>query len=369
MRCTMLRPTLPTALAALALASNLATQAAPQFALKGLDPVALCRGEELAGRDDLTFYQGRFRYRFADAENAAVFGKDPERYCIQLGGGCGRMGPLSGVGDPERFAVHDGHIYIFASDSCRKGFLAAPEDHLELPDPIAEGSAEQATRADELLDRAVTAAGGAETLRAIRTLHLRVDREQEHQGRKIATGEALVLGAGASIRSDSWWDGYTNMLVTVDTRLGFGREREDADADPITWNLAPAQILALRKIALREPTALLALRGRRGFVAFAGAERELDGHTVVDLTTSFAGVTTTWSIDPKSGHILAASYRGRLGMSPLGAVTMQFSDFREVDGITLPFVRTARFGERDAQTRTWTSVAVNAAADRDAFRR
>ena len=32
----------------------------------------------------------------------------------------------AGSGDPDRFAVHEGRIYIFATGNCRESFLASP---------------------------------------------------------------------------------------------------------------------------------------------------------------------------------------------------------------------------------------------------
>jgi hypothetical protein len=69
---------------------------------------------------------------------------EPERFAVQMGGGCGRMGPLSGSCSPERFAVHDGRIDIFASDAWgatttldgqRDESLSGPVDALEV-DPV-----------------------------------------------------------------------------------------------------------------------------------------------------------------------------------------------------------------------------------------
>ena len=95
-----------------------------------LDPVALIGGQETAGKDDLSIERGRFRYKFADATNKSTFEKDPERYEIQLGGSCA-MGPLNHAGQTELHAVHDGKIYLFASESCRRTFVDNADSLLE----------------------------------------------------------------------------------------------------------------------------------------------------------------------------------------------------------------------------------------------
>ena len=106
-------------------------------ALKGLDPVELVAGKEVAGKVDIAATRGRYRYLFATPENKAAFEKNPEAFAVQYGGSCARMGPLSGSCNTERFVVHDKRVYVFSSDSCRKGFLLAPDLHIDRPDALA----------------------------------------------------------------------------------------------------------------------------------------------------------------------------------------------------------------------------------------
>lgn len=343
-------------------------QTLPELALRGLDPVALCKGEELAGDEARSVDLRRYRYRFASEDNRKTFEADPDRWCIQLGGGCGRMGPLSGVGDPARFAVHDGRIYIFASDGCRRGFLKDPARFQEIADPIAEGSDAERAAADGLLDRAVDAIGGAERLRALRSVAMRDEREEESAGRKVKTGSSLLLAAPGRIRSESWWDAYHVAMVSV-APTGFIVERRDAAAERTVWDFDGSQTLLHAKTALREPIALLAMRGRGGFVAVARGEREVGDRRARDVAVSFFGATTTLWIDVEDGRVLGASYHGRLGSSGNADVELRFEDFREVGGLVLPYVRKARIGDQDAGTRTWTSIVVNGEVDRALFRR
>ncbi|MBI5852173.1 MAG: hypothetical protein HZB39_14260 [Planctomycetes bacterium] len=353
---------------AVAIAGAVRCQTLPELAVRGLDPVALCNGEEVPGAEDRTIDLRRYRYRFASDANRATFEADPERWCIQLGGGCGRMGPLSGVGDPERFAVHDGRIYIFASDGCRTGFLKDPARFMETADPAVEGDDDAHAAANELLDRAVDAIGGAERLKALRSVAMRDEREQEHEGRKVKTGSSLLLAAPGRIRSESWWDAYHVALVSSG-RAGFVAERRGADGERTVWDFDGSQALLHAKNALREPIALLAARGRDGYVAVAKGEREVGDRKARDVAISFFGVTTTLWIDVEDGRVLGASYHGRLGPSANAEVELRFDDFRDVDGFVLPFVRRASIGGKDAGTRTWTSVVVNGELDRALFRR
>ena len=110
---------------ALTVALLVTAMAQPQVtdALEGLDPVMLVQGKEAQGELKITITRGRFRYLFANEANKAAFEKDPARYEIQLGGACARMGaPVTGIAD--LYTVHNGRIYIFGSEQCKKLFVA-----------------------------------------------------------------------------------------------------------------------------------------------------------------------------------------------------------------------------------------------------
>lgn len=97
-------------------------------ALKGLDPVSLAEGDEVAGDPGLSVVRGPFRYRFSDAEHKARFEKSPGRYEIQGGGTCAVMPRVPA--SPDLFLVHEGRIYGFGSPACLKRFRADPAAYL-----------------------------------------------------------------------------------------------------------------------------------------------------------------------------------------------------------------------------------------------
>lgn len=98
------------------------------LALKGLDPVALVGGKEVAGDKTITLERGGFRYLFTSDENRKQFERDPSRYEVQLKGDCAAMPGVKG--NPELFAVVKGRIYLFGSTDCRTAFPAEPEKFL-----------------------------------------------------------------------------------------------------------------------------------------------------------------------------------------------------------------------------------------------
>lgn len=106
-------------------------------ALLGFDPVRLSAGEEVKGLEELAVEHGGYRYLFATEADRKAFLGDPARYEIQFKGACAYMvhfGEGPGSGDPDRFHVHKGRIYIFGTENCRDTFK-------ESPDKYAAGSA------------------------------------------------------------------------------------------------------------------------------------------------------------------------------------------------------------------------------------
>jgi YHS domain-containing protein len=137
--------------------------------LKGFDPVELVDNREVKGSETISVTRGKYRYLFTREENKKRFERSPSEFQIQMGGGCGRMGSLSGDGNPDRYHIFNRRIYIFASEQCRNSFKAAPENHLELPDSAPTGSAADKQRAKELLDLTLKGFGGAAKVDAIKT--------------------------------------------------------------------------------------------------------------------------------------------------------------------------------------------------------
>src|SRR5262245_46453247 len=104
-------------------------------ALKGLDPVALVAGKEVAGDKAIAVDHNGFRYLFATAESRKQFEKDPARYEIQLKGDCAAMPGVKG--NPDLFAVVKGRIYVFGSPECRAAFTAEPEKYFKAKKNVA----------------------------------------------------------------------------------------------------------------------------------------------------------------------------------------------------------------------------------------
>lgn len=301
----------------------------PVLALKGLDPIELGRGKEVPGQEALECRQGLYRYRFANAENRRLFESKPKEYGIQFGGACGRMGPFSGNGHPDRFWVHDRRIYLFASEACRNSFKKDPEKHIDRPNPVPDAAAERLKRGAALLELALNGFGGADRVDGLKSY-------QETVKQLYRSGNQ----ESSSTRRLTWvFPDAVHMVEEFSNPYGYAARGPAAiqiagkQSWPINSNLRD---IAWRQV-LREPLPLLRQRKTKGFLAVAGAPVMLDDMQVEQLIVALHGGTTTWSIDPKTGRIVQVAYQGRRWT--IGDIKVKFSDFRSVKGLILPHKR------------------------------
>jgi YHS domain-containing protein len=319
-----------------------------------MDPVELVQGRETPGDPAVFVEYFGFRYLFAGAATKAEFEKDPSRYEIQLGGACGRMGPLSGSGRIDLFAVHDGRIYLFASEGCRKGFLAAPEKLLENDDPAPRGTAVQARRGRELLERAVAAAGGAAAVDGLTSYRQRLEHTENSPAKQVAVSESLLLQFPDRMRVENTW-GESCWVMGADGATGY------FESSGIRKPMHPMQRRALQRICNRQLAVILKARHRTDFVAFAEAGEPV-GHPAVErVLVAFDGSTTTLGIDPGTGRIVSLAYRGRGPGAALGLVERRFAGFGPVGDMTLPRTVEVSFEGKVVadQSGTFAALAVN----------
>jgi len=88
-----------------------------RLSLKGYDPVAyFTAGTPTEGKPSFETEFDGSRYRFASAENMALFTSDPDKYAPQFAGSCanGVSRGLKVEADPLLWRIVDGKLYVFA---------------------------------------------------------------------------------------------------------------------------------------------------------------------------------------------------------------------------------------------------------------
>jgi YHS domain-containing protein len=319
------------------------------ISLEGLDPVMLSQGKEVQGDMKFKVTRGRFQYLFANEENKAAFEKDPSRYEIQLDGHCARMGaPTSG--NPDLYLVHNGRIYIFGSEECQTLFKAAPEKYLEVPAPAkSPPSAEMIKRGQELIAKAVESFGGGSKLDQLRSL-----QKTEVRGNQVKTN--LVLAFPDSVRQETIRPNFTLTSVITPSE-SFVQVNNRATPMPETNRMAVFKELK------HELIVLLRARTQPEFKAWLASGADVD----IEL----AGFTTTLGIDPGTGHVISQTYRGRGPGGVVGQIVINYSDYRSVEGLSLPFKTTATFDGQPfpALSATVEAITVNGQIDPSSFKK
>lgn len=321
--------------------------------LEGLDPVMLVQGKDVQGDTKYMVTRGQFQYLFASAENKATFEKDPARYEIQLNGHCARMGSPTG-GNPDLYLVHNGRIYIFGSEDCQKAFKAAPEKYLEVPaPPKTPPTAEMIKRGQELIAKAVAALGGPK-LDQLTTL-----QRKEQRGNEAKT--TLLLAFPDAVRQETVRPNFTLVSVVSPSESfvianNTARPMPEDNRDAIYNQLNHELIVLLRA------------RTRSEFKA-AGSGKAEAGVEYVDV--ELPSFTTSLGVDPATGRVVSQTYHGRGPGGVLGEIAISYSDFRNVDGISLPFKMVATFDGQPFPplSATVESVTLNGQIDVSSFKK
>ncbi len=100
-------------------------------AIKGYDTtVYFRRGEALKGSASSTVEWKGATWRFASAEEAALFRANPEAYSPKFGGFCAQAMSLGKVvrGDPEVWRIRENNLYLFARPVGRDFFDKSPDE-------------------------------------------------------------------------------------------------------------------------------------------------------------------------------------------------------------------------------------------------
>ena len=317
--------------------------------LEGLDPVMLVQGKEVQGDMKYKVTRGKFQYLFANAENKATFEKEPSRYEIQIDGSCARMGAPT-TGNPDLYFVHNGRIYIFGSEECQTLFKATPEKYLEVPAaPKSPPTAEMMKRGQELIAKVVETLGGASKVDQLVSF-----QKTDLRGNPVRN--ILTFAFPDSLRQETVRQNFT--LVSVITPSD-----SFVMANNGTSPMPEAGRAAIYKELYHELIVLLRARTRSDFKAWATGNS--------DVAVELPGFTTTLGIDPATGRVVSQTYKGRGPGGVLGEIAINYSDYRSVEGLSLPFKTTATFDGQPLPplTATIEAIKINGEIDPSSFKK
>jgi zinc protease len=98
----------------------------------------------------------------------------------------------------------------------------------------------------------------------------------------------------------------------------------------------------------------------------AGGKEKIGEVEAAILDVSYNGVQTRWFVDPATGRILRTSHSATGQQGPTEQVT-DYSDFRNVDGLTFAFNQESKVNGEKAQSMTVEEVKINSNPDPKIF--
>lgn len=316
-----------------------AANATPERTLP-VDPVLLQSGQVVPGdRSIFVTYEGN-TYIFANTSTRDTFNRDPARYAAQQGGACGRMGPLGGLGDAQRYALQEGMLYFFDSDDCMKLFRAQPRRYMEPLDEMPSGTPEQQTAGLAAIDRWVAWAGGKEAIKAANSF-TQVSTRRVQQGKDSwdITETLEFAGPHTMRRVDAWQkvggtpkDNYQyETLVTPESAMITSNNGRKTP-------LVDSRRKAFERSMNRQPYAILRARYRpeAGLLALKTGEGTLGEARCDYIATWFEGNATFLAIDKATGRLVQISHAGRDGEARVASLTLDAVAYAGPEALRLP---------------------------------
>jgi outer membrane protein assembly factor BamB/YHS domain-containing protein len=294
--------------------------------------VLLAQGKEEPGKPELTARHGRFAYVFTTAATRDQFLKDPERWGIQLGGACARMGdPVRGNADS--YHVHEGRIYVFGSDACYRLFKENPKRFLLEPDVWKPESSALARGAAMLAEirramgvegmsgwKEVRKTGGTANERSL-TATLPFSIEAEMKNARFSFRHSIQ---GEKVEMISTMQGMSNTLAggaAKATRASYARD--------LLWLVS-------------------------------GSFEAVPGSTPGTVDVFSGAEIVTLHLDLSSKRPVAAQWKGRGNDAEVTVIRATYSDYRDVEGGgKVPFQGQVSAGGTAIPAQSWVLESVS----------
>ncbi len=234
---------------------------------------------------------------------------------------------------------------------------------ITIPEPEAEAvevTAEGEQKGRELIAKAVEGLGGAERLAAFKTLRMQAALEAVTPQGSMPIKLKATVALPDRLRQEMTLP-FGTMVQVLNGDSSFAQSPQGSRA------LDDSQRQQLAKALRRLPLVLLGQRESAGFKAVATGAGEVDGTSVEKVHVELDGEATTLGIDPATGRILSLAYRGTNPMGAPGDLEQRFSDFRDVDGLMLPFASATTFNGEPMLSGTVESSEVDVEVEDSQF--
>ena len=199
-------------------------------------------------------------------------------------------------------------------------------------------------KAKEIIDAAVAAHGGLEQLELVKNIVMESNSfEHLPDGTMQDEGQAKTYFDANRIRSD--WGLYNQK----NSHLIFNGESvsmvAEGEVKPVSLEDTKSYVTFFNDSLFREPIWLLAALSKGDIpVQYIGTEKVKGNPTSVLLVTQPSGKKLKIFISEETHHVVQFSYDVEIG-DGVENVTAFFDDYRDVDGIQIPYYRSTKNGE------------------------
>jgi hypothetical protein len=206
------------------------------------------------------------------------------------------------------------------------------------------------------LEQAARAVGGGARLDALKGWRIELLRVQPSPKGPLTYSELTTVVLPDRVRNER--RAAFGTVITVDAPddafgifirpdgVAFGDERPLAQREALAADVKREQA--------RELLGLLRARRAAGVILAATSTARAGEPPVASVVVRSALAHVTLGVDERNGRILSEAYRDRGPDGSFGEILLEFSDYREVDGLSLPFVAHASFDGQPAPRLGYT---------------
>ena len=237
--------------------------------------------------------------------------------------------------------------------------ITIPEPGAQQPatgEAAASKPAQSDPQAKALLEKVIAFMGGADKINAVKAVHQTSSAEQvTPQGRiAIETDSYTVFPDQMhAIAKSPALPGVIHLIL--------GPQGAWLSVEGQGTQAMPASVKQDRLASIRRGP--LAVAQHASDLIVSGGEKAADGETI---HISGDSIKVDWTVDPQSGKLLRSSFTSSGQQGPVQR-TIEYSDWRQINGLNLPFKAVVTDGGKQAGSDTVNSLEINPKIDPKMF--
>ncbi len=229
----------------------------------------------------------------------------------------------------------------------------------------ADATPEALKKGQALIEKAVAALGGAARLDGLTSYQEKNTVLQTRRQTDVEIKTNLTVLFPDRIRLEQMMPDWNNPSAT--------RQMAMVIAPSGAFEIGPNSVEPMHAVhrieqereIKRRPLSILRARKSASFNPVATGSGKAGETAIEQVAVEVDSTSYTLGLDPATSRILSLSYQRRGPQGTFGQFVQVFSDFRAVDGLTLPFKVTATFNDQPwkEQSPTIEAITINGKID------